>query len=108
MAILVFMDSMSCGMLLMVAERNVLYKSRDPTVISPGNTLTSREIQGFSTNDVEHRYVSGYTCFYVIWGIDSSLNSALSLLNTLFIYSRETQREAETQAEGEAGFFWEA
>ena len=26
----------------------------------------------------------------------------------LFIYSRETHREAETQAEGEAGFAWGA
>ena len=108
MAILVFMDSMSCGMLLMVAERNVLYKSRDPMVISPGNTLTSREIQGFSTNDVEHRYVSGYTRLFVLWEIYYSLNSALSLLNILFIYSCKTWREAETQAEGEAGFLWGA
>ena len=108
MDILVFMDSMSWQMLPMIPDGNILYKSRDPMVISPGNPLTSREIQDFSTNHVEHRYVSGYTCLFVVWGIYYSLNSVLSLLRILFIYSLETQREAETQAEGEAGFLWGA
>ena len=31
-------------------------------------------------------------------------NGSFSFSNILYIYSRETQREAETQAEGEAGY----
>ena len=76
----------------MVGGGNIIYKSRDPMVISPGNMLISMESQGSSAKHVEHRSVSGFTCLSIVWVMVSSQNSALFFKYFVYLIMIEKER----------------